>query len=71
MIREYIGMALKRAHYEMIEDEDPYYGEVVELKGVWATGKTPEECREKLAEVIYGWLLIRQSHGLSIPEIAR
>ncbi len=37
-----------RAVYEVIDDEHPYYGEVPELKGVWATGKTPEESRENL-----------------------
>jgi predicted RNase H-like HicB family nuclease len=69
MIREYIETALKNAHYEMIEDEDPFYGEVTALQGVWASGKTLEECREKLAAVIDGWILVRLSHGLAIPEI--
>ncbi len=69
MIREYIDTALKCAHYEIIDDEDPYYGEVRELPGVWAAGKTLEECRQKLAETIDGWILIRISHGISIPEI--
>jgi predicted RNase H-like HicB family nuclease len=69
MICEYIETALKRAHYEIIQDEEPYYGEIAELQGVWATGKTLEECRQKLAETIEGWVMIRLSHGLSIPEI--
>ena len=59
MIRDYIEAALQRAHYELIEDEEPFYGEVPELQGVWATGKTLEECRQKLAEVVDGWVLIR------------
>jgi predicted RNase H-like HicB family nuclease len=42
---EYIEESLKRARYEIIDDEEPYYGEVAELKGVWATGKSLEECR--------------------------
>lgn len=69
MIREYIEMALKRAHYEMIEDDEPFYGEVSELPGVWASGKTLEQCRENLASVLDGWILVRLSHGLPIPEI--
>jgi hypothetical protein len=32
MIREYIDMALQCAHYEMIQDEEPYFGEVKELR---------------------------------------
>jgi predicted RNase H-like HicB family nuclease len=67
MIVEYIEAALARANYEIIRDEEPYYGEVHELKGVWATGKTLEECRKKLAEVIEGWIIIRLKKGLPIP----
>ncbi len=69
MIKEYIEAALERAKYELIEDDEPYYGEVPGLDGVWATGKTLEECRRNLAEVIDGWLLIRLKKGLSIPAI--
>ncbi len=69
MIHEYIDMALRKAHYEIIDDEEPFYGEVPALQGVWATGKTLEECRKNLTEVIDGWLLIRLARGLPIPEI--
>jgi len=58
MLIEYIEEALKRARYEIINDEEPYYGEVPELRGVWATGKTLEECRKNLKEVIEGWLIV-------------
>ena len=69
MIAQYIEAALNRAKYEIIEDEEPYYGEVPELEGVWATGKTLEECRHNLAEVIDGWLVVRIRKGLDIPPI--
>lgn len=69
MITEYIEEALKRARYEIIDDEDPYYGEVDELKGVWATGKTLEECRNNLKEVIEGWILVSIKRGLPIPKL--
>ncbi|MEI6513765.1 MAG: type II toxin-antitoxin system HicB family antitoxin [bacterium] len=69
MIREYIQSALEHANYEKIEDEEPYYGEIPDLQGVWATGITLEECRNKLAEVLDGWLLVRLSRGLPIPPI--
>ena len=69
MIREYIEAALERAHYEIIEDEQPFYGEVPELKGVWASGTTLEACRNSLAEVVEGWLLVRLSKGLDIPPL--
>jgi predicted RNase H-like HicB family nuclease len=69
MICEYIEAALKHAHYELIGDEEPYYGEVPELQGVWATGKSLEECRQNLADVVDGWVLIRLARGLSIPPL--
>jgi predicted RNase H-like HicB family nuclease len=69
MITEYINAALGKAKYEIIEDEEPYYGEISGLEGVWASGKTLEECRHNLAEVIDGWLVVRLRRGLSIPAI--
>ena len=59
MLVEYIQTALERARYEIIQDNEPYYGEIPDLKGVWATGKTLEECRKKLSEVVEGWLIVR------------
>jgi len=69
MIQEYIEAALAKARYEIIKDEEPYYGEVPDLKGVWATGKTLEECRRRLIEVIEGWIIVRLRKNLPIPLI--
>jgi len=69
MIIEYIEEALKKARYEIIKDEEPYYGEVKELPGVWATGKTLEECRENLREVIEDWIIISLKKNLPIPKL--
>ena len=69
MILEYMNAALEKAKYEIIKDDEPYYGEVPGLKGVWATGKNLEECRRNLAETIEGWVIIRLKKGLSIPSI--
>ncbi len=69
MICQYLEAALERAHYEIIDDEEPYYGEVTELPGVWASGTSLEECRKNLAEVIEGWVLLRLSRGMAIPPL--
>ena len=69
MLTEYIEEALKHAHYEMIEDEEPFYSEIRELPGVYATGKTLEECRENLKEVVEGWIIISIKKDLQIPKI--
>jgi len=69
MILQYIEKALAHARYDGIRDEEPWYGEVPELPGVWATGKTLEECRRNLIEVIDGWIIVRLRRGLPIPPI--
>ena len=69
MVLQYIQTALERAHYEIIEDEEPFYGEVPLLAGVWATGKSLEECRRNLAEAIEDWVLFSIAKGLSIPAL--
>lgn len=71
MIVEYIQEALKHANYEIIEDEDPYYGEIPQLKGVWASGKTLEECRQNLADVLDSWIVVRLRKGLHIPSLGK
>jgi predicted RNase H-like HicB family nuclease len=69
MFSEYMAMALKKAQYKIIDDEYPYFAEVPELDGVWATGKTIEDCRNELIEVIEEWIVARLQRGLSIPTI--
>jgi len=51
MLIQYIQAALEHAKYEIIEDEELYHGEVPELQGVWASGKTLKKCRKTLEGV--------------------
>jgi len=69
MFAEYIQAAMERATYEIIDDPEPFYGEVPELQGVWATGKTLEECRKELQSVIEGWIALKLRLGHPIPPI--
>jgi len=69
MFFEYIQAAISKAVYEVIDDEEPYYGEVFDLKGVWATGKTQEECRENLRMAIEDWIAFSLQFNLPISEI--
>lgn len=69
MLLEYIRTALDNAHYEIIQDEEPFYGQVPSLDGVWATGKTLEECRRNLSEAIEDWVLFSIAKGFSIPAL--
>ena len=69
MLTQYVKAALKQAKYKIIEDENPYFGEVPVLPGVWANGKTLEECRDELEEVIEDWMLVSLQRGYEIPII--
>jgi predicted RNase H-like HicB family nuclease len=69
MILQYIEKALSLAHYEIIDDEDPYYGEVPGLDGVWACAKTLEECRIELGHVVEDWVLYSIANRLPIKSL--
>jgi len=69
MIVQYIQKAMDQARYEIIDDDEPYYGEIPVCPGVWATGKTLEECRRNLEEVLEGWIIVRLQRGLDLPPI--
>ncbi len=69
MLWQYIQAALDCAHYEIIEDAEPFYGEVPPLAGVWATGKTLEECRRNLVAAIENWVLFSIAKGLPMPAL--
>ena len=69
MLIQYIQAALENARYEIIDDEEPYYGEVPGLDGVWSNGNTLEECRQNLEEVIDEWVIVRLAKGVPIPQI--
>ena len=69
MFAEYLQAALSKATYEIIGDQEPFYGEIHELPDVWAIGKTLKECRENLKGVIEGWIALRLRLDLAIPPI--
>jgi predicted RNase H-like HicB family nuclease len=69
MIREYIDAALRKARYEILEEDHSYYGEIPECKGVWANAPTLEECRSELASVLEDWLLVGISLHHTLPVI--
>ncbi len=58
MLRQYVGAAMCRAHYEILSDDGSYYGEVPGFEGVFANAETLEACREQLEEVLEDWILL-------------
>ena len=68
MIQDYFESHLNKASYEMIDKGQRFYAEIKELRGVWAVGKTLEECRQNLLSTLEGWLIFRLRKNLSVPK---
>jgi len=69
VLTEYIRAAMGRAKYEILEDDEPFYGEIPGFDGVWANAETLEGCREELEEVLEGWIVLSLSRNLSLPTV--
>ncbi len=69
MIRQYIDAAMNRAEYEILADDDSYYGEIPVCPGVHANEETLEKCRKELEETLEEWIFFRVHRQLPLPEI--
>ncbi|MGI8544454.1 MAG: type II toxin-antitoxin system HicB family antitoxin [Aridibacter sp.] len=61
--------ALRKAKYEIIEDDGSFYGEIPGFQGVWANAETLEDCRNELAEVLEEWIFLRISDNTPLPVV--
>ncbi len=68
MLSEYIRAAMRRARYEILDDES-FYSEIPGFDGVWASATTLEGCREELEEVLEGWIVLSLSKNLPLPTV--
>jgi len=68
MIQEYLNKAMETAHYELLEDNERFYGNIPNAPGVWTTGETLEACRRELLEVLEEWILLAIKLGHQLPE---
>jgi predicted RNase H-like HicB family nuclease len=69
MLTKYIQAAMRRAKYEIVEDDGSFYGHIPETPGVWANADTLEECREELESVLEGWILLGIAFHHSFPVL--
>jgi len=68
MILEYCEKAIEKAEYKKLEDST-WFAEIPGFQGVWANGKTAEECRKDLITVLEEWLILKLRDQDPIPEI--
>lgn len=69
MLTTYIQAAMRRAKYEILADDEGFYGEIPDLQGVWANADTLEACREELQSTLEDWILVGLRMGHPLPVI--
>ena len=69
MLTTYLKAAMKKAKYEILQDDNTFYGEIPGFDGVYANADTLEACRDEIEEVLEEWLLFRISRRLSLPIV--
>lgn len=69
MFADYLRAAMRRAKYELVEDDGYFYGSIPGFEGVYSHAKTLEASRDQLEEVLEGWLLLGISLQHKLPVI--
>ncbi len=69
MLREYLQAAMDQATYEILPEDNTFYGEIPVCPGVWANEATLESCRRELESVLEDWILMGVPLGHELPEI--
>ena len=69
MLTNYIRAAMHQAKYEILSDDNTFYGEILGFDGVYANATTLEACREELEEVLEEWIFFRVSKNLPLPVV--
>ena len=73
MLTDFIIKKLQKAKYKLLDD-NTYFGEIPDIKGVWANAKTLEACRKELQEALEDWLVLsikndKKISGFNFPII--
>jgi predicted RNase H-like HicB family nuclease len=68
-LTEYIRVAMARAQYERLEDEEAYWGEIPGFEGVWGKAPTLEACRAELQSTLEDWLLFSLINRYPVPIV--
>ena len=69
MLTDYIRASMQTAKYEILPDDNTFYGEIPGFDGVYANAEKLEACRDELEEVLEDWILFRVSRNLTLPVV--
>lgn len=69
MLTQYIQAAMRKAKYEILDDNEGYYGEIPGFQGVYSNAKTLEECRALLEEVLEDWVFLNIADRTPLPRV--
>ena len=71
MLTHYIDNLIAQARYEILKDDNSYYGEIPGVQGVWANEKTLIKCQQTLREILEEWLLIKLRRNEKLPVVKK
>ncbi len=66
MFENYLSKVLQKAEYKLLDDGN-WFASVPGFEGVWANGKTVEETRNELIEVLEDWLILKLKDNEKVP----
>ena len=67
MFEEYLNAGMKLATYEILENNEGFYGCIPGAQGVWGNAQTLEECRDELRSALEEWSLFKIAKGDDLP----
>jgi predicted RNase H-like HicB family nuclease len=69
MLTEYIEAAMRKAKYEILSDDNTFYGCIPGFDGVYANAEDLETCRSELKEVLEEWIMLGISRHSPLPIV--
>ena len=70
MLIDYILGAMRRAKYDLLEDDEGFVGTIPGFRGLIGHAKSLEACRDDLFGALQSWLLLKLQQGdRDIPVI--
>jgi predicted RNase H-like HicB family nuclease len=69
MLTEYIEAAMRKARYEILSDDNTFYGHIPGFDGVYSNAEDLEACRSELKEVLEEWVMLGISRHALLPVV--